>query len=176
MNFCNLRQTLGFVRLARTIDTMYRELRAAEISQDYAAALSSYAASNLVRRLKYSSRSASLQVGRDCVGHIYFNDSGISHSFDYFETGCGEGPSTWGSLAPHTVRSLNRQSGRATGSPALIQRGSAMELPLPDGCLDAVVTDPPYDSMINYCDSSDLLYVWLKTSPGHSASVVWCDD
>ena len=37
-----------------------------------------------------------------------------------------------------------------------------MELPLPDGCLDAVVTDPPYDSMINYCDSSDLLYVWLK--------------
>ena len=37
-----------------------------------------------------------------------------------------------------------------------------MDLPLPDGCLDAVVTDPPYDAMINYCDSSDLIYVWLK--------------
>ncbi len=37
-----------------------------------------------------------------------------------------------------------------------------MELPLPDRCLDAVVTDPPYDAMINYCDSSDLMYVWLK--------------
>ena len=24
------------------------------------------------------------------------------------------------------------------------------------------MTDPPYDSMINYCDSSDLMYVWLK--------------
>ena len=44
----------------------------------------------------------------------------------------------------------------------MIQRGSAMELPLPDSCLDAVVTDPPYDAMINYCDSSDLMYVWLK--------------
>ena len=48
------------------------------------------------------------------------------------------------------------------GCPVVVQRGSATELPLPDGCLDAVVTDPPYDSMINYCDSSDLLYVWLK--------------
>jgi len=28
--------------------------------------------------------------------------------------------------------------------------------------MDAVVTDPPYDNMINYCDSSDLFYVWLK--------------
>ena len=37
-----------------------------------------------------------------------------------------------------------------------------MELPLPDSSLDAVVTDPPYDAMINYCDSSDLMYVWLK--------------
>ena len=41
-------------------------------------------------------------------------------------------------------------------------RGSATNLPLPDGSLDAVVTDPPYDSMINYCDSSDLMFVWLK--------------
>ncbi len=33
---------------------------------------------------------------------------------------------------------------------------------MPDGSLDAVVTDPPYDAMINYCDSSDLMFVWLK--------------
>ena len=24
------------------------------------------------------------------------------------------------------------------------------------------MTDPPYDAMINYCDSSDIMYVWLK--------------
>lgn len=159
---CNDRQTLGFVRLARIIDDLYNELHTAGGSNDYAAALSSYAASNLVRRMKYSTRSASLQVGRDCAGHIYFNDSGISHSFDYFETGCGEGPGTWGSLASHTVNSLKKQLARVSGCPTAVQRGSAMELPLPDGCLDVVVTDPPYDAMINYCDSSDLMYVWLK--------------
>ena len=60
------------------------------------------------------------------------------------------------------MRSLKKQLDRVDGRPAIVQRGSAMELPLPDGSLDAVVTDPPYDAMINYCDSSDLLYVWLK--------------
>ena len=30
----------------------------------------------------------------------------------------------------------------------MVQRGSAMELPLPDDSLHAVVTDPPYDAMI----------------------------
>ena len=159
---CNVRQTLGFVRLARTIDILCRELAAAGISRDYAATLTGYAASNLVRSLKFRTRSAAVQVSLQKVSHIFFNDSGISHSFDYFETGCGEGPATWGSLAVHTLRNLKKQLGRVQGTPALVQRGSAMELSLPDGCLDAVVTDPPYDAMINYCDSSDLMYVWLK--------------
>ena len=132
------------------------------ISIHYAAALTGYAASNLVRKMKYSTRSSTLQEYSQKVSHIYFNDSGISHSFDYFETGCGDGPATWGSLVVHTIRTLKKQLDRTAGRRALIQRGSAMELPLPDGSLHAVVTDPPYDAMINYCDSSDLMYVWLK--------------
>ena len=82
------------------------------------------------------------EIAAQKVHDIYFNDSGISHSFDYFETGCGEGPGTWGSLAVHTLRNLKKQVERVEGRPTLVQRGSAMELPLPDGCLDAVVTRP----------------------------------
>ena len=159
---CNTRQTLGFVRLARVIDDLCRSMRAAGVSTDYAAALSSYAASNLVRRLNYSTRSVTLQVHGQKPSHLFYNDSGVGHSFDYFETGCGLGPATWASLAVHTVRNLKKQIERQAGSAAIIQRGSATDLPLPDCSLDAVVTDPPYDAMINYCDSSDLMYVWLK--------------
>ena len=159
---CNNRQTLGFVRLARIIDNMCREMLAAGLSSDYAAALSGYAASNLVRKMKRSTRSSTLQIPEQAVGHIYFNDSGISHSFDYFESGCGKGPGTWASFSTQTIRYLGRQLARTAGCPAVVQRGSALELPLPDGSLNAVVTDPPYDAMINYCDSSDLMYVWLK--------------
>ncbi len=160
---CNDRQTLGFVRLARIIEGMSREMLTEGLSDDYTAALSGYAGSNLVRRLRRSTRSATLEIPYQKVHDIYFNDSGISHSFDYFETGCGDGPATWQSLATHTIRNLGKQlNGRFGGLPAIVQRGSAMELPMPDGMLDAVVTDPPYDAMINYCDSSDLLFAWLK--------------
>ena len=163
---CNDRQTLGFVRLARIINDLYNELHAAGSNKDYAAALSSYAASNLVRRMRFSTRSATLNVGRQCAGDAYFNDSGISHSFDYFESGCGNGSATWASLTAQTKRNLSKHLDRITGRSSPIQRGSAMALPLPDGSLDAVVTDPPYDAMINYCDSSDLMYVWLKRAVG----------
>ena len=44
----------------------------------------------------------------------------------------------------------------------MIQRGNAMAVPLSDGSTDAVVTDPPYDAMVEYTDASDLLFVWLK--------------
>ena len=46
--------------------------------------------------------------------------------------------------------------------PGVIRRGSAAALPMRDRTLDAVVTDPPYDSMIDYSDASDLFFVWLK--------------
>lgn len=159
---CNSRQTLGFVRLARIIDSLYREMMVGSVGHTYAAALAGYAASNVARRLKFSTRSARQLIPEQAVRDIYFNDSGVSHSFDYVETGCGTGPSTWRSLTVHTNRSMKKQLQRVSGSAAVIQRGSAMELPLPNEYFDAVVTDPPYDAMVNYCDSSDLMYVWLK--------------
>ena len=161
-DLCNARQSLGFVRLARIADDLYGEVSTAGVSVDYASALTSYVASNLVRRLRRSTRSSTLEVPYQKAGDIYFNDSGIGHGFDYFETGCGTGPGTWRSMTAQAVRSVGKQLGRVEGHQATIQQGSATELPLLDGSMDAVVTDPPYDNMINYCDSSDLFYVWLK--------------
>ena len=40
--------------------------------------------------------------------------------------------------------------------------GSAISLPFRDRTISAVVTDPPYDAMIDYSDASDLFYVWVK--------------
>jgi putative DNA methylase len=50
--------------------------------------------------------------------------------------------------------------------PALVERGSALCLPQPDGSFDAVVTDPPYYDNVPYGDLSDFFYVWLKRSIG----------
>ncbi|WP_419845996.1 DUF1156 domain-containing protein [Candidatus Poriferisocius sp.] len=162
---CNGRQTLGFIRLCRIIADIGEQMRQAEASDEYASALPAYAASVIVRRLRQSTRGARLQARRGGNAHpgdLFVNESCIGFGYDHFETGPGLGPGTWRSLAKDSLRTLRGQLERAGGTPARIERGSALALPLKDGSLDAVVTDPPYNAMIDYTDASDLFYVWLK--------------
>ena len=158
---CSARQTLGFVRLTRIINDIAAECKKS-ISSDYTAALCGYAGANLVRKLKYSTRGAALQVDRQKINHIFRNGPVVPFGADFFETGCGNGPGTWRSLATMISATLRTQIGRPAGKPSIIQRGNAMVVPLPDDSMDAVVIDPPYDAMVEYTDASDLLYVWLK--------------
>jgi hypothetical protein len=43
---------------------------------------------------------------------------------------------------------------------------SSTSLPLPDGCVDAVITDPPYGSYVHYADLTNFWSVWLPESLG----------
>ncbi|MCY3851370.1 MAG: hypothetical protein OXF75_11325 [Acidimicrobiaceae bacterium] len=164
---CNARQTLGLVRVSRIISDI-----AADLSQgwspDFVSALCGYAGANLVRRIKRSTRGATLEVAYQKVGHIFQDGPPVPFGADYFETGPGKGPGTWHSVAVHAIRELRTQLERPCGLPAVIQRGNAMGLPVSDGIVAAVVTDPPYDSMVEYSDGSDILYVWLKRALGLS--------
>ena len=165
---CNTRQTLGFVRLCRIIAGVGRDLTRNGTSTGFASALVGYSVANLVRRIKYSTRGTRLRPhqhahsNRVQTDHIFANEASIGFAYDYFETSCGQGPGTWRSVSQDTTASLRSQLQRRSGVPARIDRGSALALPLKSGSVDAVVTDPPYDSMIDYTDASDLFYVWLK--------------
>ena len=166
-DLCNDRQTLGFVRLARTINDLGAELLAGGVGPDYAAALCGYAGAALVRKLRRSTRGAALQIygdGRPTGIHDIFghSESSIAFSYDYFETGLTSAAGGWRSICERTIAALRAQVARPPGRPALVQQGSALSLPLPAASVDAVITDPPYDDMIDYTDASDLFYVWLK--------------
>ena len=58
----------------------------------------------------------------------------------------------------------------SSGSPAIVRRTSATQLPDPDETYDAVITDPPYYDNISYADLSDFFYVWLKRALAGIAS------
>lgn len=45
---------------------------------------------------------------------------------------------------------------------AMILNGDSATLPLPDRCVDAVVTDPPYFDFIHYSELSDFFFAWLS--------------
>lgn len=169
----NDRQVLCFVETVRAIRSCHAEIIACGVSAEYAAVLASYAASNVVRRLKHSTRGATMRAhgnaagteqNRTQVDHIFSNESMVAYNFDWFEAGPGAGPGTWASLAETTLTPL---STHIKGLPAAVQpgrfrRSSATSLPYRDGSVDAVVCDPPYYSMIDYADVSDLFYVWLR--------------
>ena len=168
-DLCNTRQTLGFVRLARIIRDFGPELIGKHgLSEGYAAALTGYAASVLVRRLRRSTRGTTLQPHLHATSNrvqthdIFVSESAIAFAYDYFETALGDGPATWPSLADDTVAVLRNQAGRPMGKAGDISRGSAIALSMRDRSLSAVITDPPYDNMIDYTDASDLFFVWLK--------------
>lgn len=156
------RQTLATARLVRCIDDLVGELSRAGLSQEYVRALSGYAAAVLTRKLKRSTRGCTLDAGRSGVSHIYANQGTVSYAYDFFESGIGTGPGTWNSLAKSTVSTLESLMEDLRGRPTEVTIGSAVTLPMRDGSVDVVVTDPPYDSLIYYSDSSDFLYAWIK--------------
>ena len=160
----NDRQTLSFIRLARTIAVLGDEVRRQGASDDYVRALTGYAAAALARKLRRATRGCVLAVSRDGVSDIFQTESSLNFSFDYFEVGVGGGPGSWESVSGGTLRSLEAivPPPGVNGRPVEVSQGSATSLPFRDGELAAVVTDPPYDAMIDYSDASDLFYVWLK--------------
>lgn len=165
------RQTLLFIEQARAIRSCYGDVIETGASAEYAAALASFAAATVVRRLRYSTRGCGLQVvgaadgtkwNGNKVKDLFANEAVVMFQFDWIETGPGAGPGTWPSLCVNGLRSYQKHLSTLRGRPARLRTADAMSLPYRDGSVTAVVTDPPYYDMIEYADSSDLMYVWLK--------------
>lgn len=157
------RQTLYYIRLCRTINEIGTELSSAGISDSYARALTGYAAANMVRMLRYSTRGAWLHTsGTPRIAGIFLNEGSLSFSYDFFEAGIGDGPGTWDGVRGSSVGTLRDLMPTHPGQAVKVSRGTATNLPFGSTSYAAVVTDPPYDEMIAYGDSSDIFYVWLR--------------
>lgn len=159
------RQNLLHATIAQAIADLATEIQHVGGSRDYAAALAGYCAAVICRKLKRATRGARLQIkGGAQVGDIFVNESSIAFNYDFFEAGIGTGPGTWDSVAgiPTALCLLVETDGR----PAVVHRASALTIPHIDGAFDAVVTDPPYEMMIDYSDASDLYWSWLRRALG----------
>lgn len=158
------RQTLSFIRLAQAVNAITTELRRAGMGDDYVRALSAMAAAQVGRKLRRSTRGANLEPGPQKVHDIFVNES-IAFSHDNFEAGLGTGPGTWESMvggAAGALSTLRNLTKGINGTSVQVLHGTATNEPYLDGSVAAVVTDPPYDAMVYYSDSSDLMYAWLK--------------
>lgn len=165
----NARQTLSFVTLARCIGDIGRELTRNGNSEDYVRALTGYSAAVLARKIRRATRGCTLDVSRSGVHDIFATESSLNFSFDYFEVGLADGPGSWESVSDGTLSALKGTMPPHSGVPCEVERGSAIRLNLVrDRSISAVVTDPPYDAMIDYTDASDLFFVWIKRALAES--------
>ena len=53
----------------------------------------------------------------------------------------------------------------------MVLNGDSARLPVPDGTVDAVITDPPYFDFVHYSELSDFFFAWL--SPVLQARYPW---
>ena len=164
----NDRQTLSFIALARIINDIGEELARNGNSDEYVRALTGYAAAAMARKIRRSTRGATLQPRLNKVSDVFATESSLNFSFDYFEAGPADGPGTWPSVSSGTLSALEATMPPPSAMPCDVRRGSAVSLPFRDRSISAVVTDPPYDAMIDYSDASDLFYVWIKRALAHS--------
>jgi putative DNA methylase len=157
------RQTLNLVHLARAINEVSRECLESGASAEYVRTLAGLATAAMMRKIRRSTRGARLQKAGGCqVGDLFVNQSAVSFSYDWFESGMSDGPGSWASLADQTVAAVRNITTRGPAKPATIEQGDATSLRFRTATFNAVVTDPPYDDMIDYSDSSDLFFVWAK--------------
>jgi adenine-specific DNA methylase len=165
------RQTLSFLVTVDEIRKVAAELHAAGLSDTYAGALTSYAASVLCKRLRRSTRGVRiLQHGAldgsrrsyEQTSDLFSNEAAIYFQFDFFEAGPGDGAGTWSSVSKSAVQAIAKVLRGQRFCSARVRMASATALPVRDASVEAVITDPPYYDMVEYADASDLLHVWLK--------------
>jgi len=165
------RQTLSFVTTVNVIRAITRELLGVGVSSEYARVLASYSASVLCKRLRRSTRGVRvLQHGAsdgsrrsyEQASDLFSNEAVVTFQFDFFEAGPGNGAGSWSSVSNSAVQAIAKVLRDRPAGRVRLTNASATALPLRDGSVDVVITDPPYYDMIEYADVSDLLHVWLK--------------
>ncbi len=62
-------------------------------------------------------------------------------------------------IRTHCVRSWDELTNKEHAT--LILNGDSAALPIPDGSVDAVITDPPYFDFVHYSELSDFFFSWL---------------
>lgn len=155
----NARQALSLVTFAKYVREAYAEAATQIGDEEYGKAVAVYLG---IFQDRLADATSSLARWRNSVEAQAntFSRQALPMVWDYVE----DNPTASDALEWITKSIL--MGGKTSESPAHVLRGSATRIPLGDGELDAVVTDPPYYDAIPYSDLSDYFYVWLKRTIG----------
>jgi len=169
-DFFTPRQLLTQMVFSEELEATLAEA-AESLDADTLKALALYLAFAIDKSVDYNSRASSWHSSRLTVRNTFDrHDFAFKWSFTEFDGASALLPWAIDQVvdAYEGIANLSRDEGGMLGpdreSIATVLRGSAAELAIPDGSVDAVVTDPPYYDNVMYGECSDYFYVWLKRS------------
>jgi adenine-specific DNA methylase len=169
-DFFTPRQLLTQMVFSEELEATLAEA-AESLDADTLKALALYLAFAIDKSVDYNSRASSWHSSRLTVRNTFDrHDFAFKWSFTEFDGASALLPWAIDQVvdAYQGIANLSRSEGGMLSpdreSIATVLRGSAAELAIPDGSVDAVVTDPPYYDNVMYGECSDYFYVWLKRS------------
>lgn len=140
-----------------------------ELPHEQARAVSLYLAFAFDKAVDYNSRLASWDATRVKMRNTFDrHDFAFKWSFAEFDAGAAlwdwavkNAVMNHEKIAPLVSTPENLLASELAAQASIV-RGSATSLPIPDGSVDACVTDPPYYDNVMYSEISDFFYVWMK--------------
>lgn len=166
------RQLLANMVLLEELTRLQPEMRR-ELGNDRGRAAALLLAFALDRALDYNSKQCNWDASRVKIRNSFDrHDFAFSWTCAEFEAArqlipwvANKAASIHRQLSKNVHGAQSSLSGErdALGRPRVL-RGSATSVDLPDGSVDAVITDPPYYDNVMYAELSDFFYVWLKRS------------
>ena len=168
------RQLLAHATAVDELRTLMQEAKL-HLSATQVIALTLYLALAIDKALDYNSRQSSWDATRLKIRNT-FDKHNFAFKWAFAEFDGASAAVPWGVAqvadAYKGIAILARRppnmldEGGIAGT--TVHLGSATDLPLPSGSVDAVITDPPYYDNVMYGECSDYFYVWLKRSVGHA--------
>jgi putative DNA methylase len=159
------RQMLCLLTFASALRTAEVQIQKILSEKERVKTIITYLAVLVDRLADYNSTSCTWESGGQFIGHT-FTRQALPLVWDFSElapfgnaSGSPRGALEW---IMNVIENLT-----FSDRPAILERGSATDLPYPDAIMDAVITDPPYYDNIQYASLSDFFYVWLRRTISH---------
>jgi len=147
------RQLLALMTFVKYVRQAHEKILQQGYEEDLAKAIATYLGILCDRLADYNSSLTTWGNTRETVGHT-FTRQALPMVWDFTEINPVVDGSGTGSSALNWIISVINQEAKNSSS-GILQRASAMALPIESEFLDAVVTDPPYFNSVPYADLSD---------------------
>lgn len=153
------RQIIAMVTLTEGVTKAYKNLLEKN-EREFSDAVTTCLALAVSRESDHLNSGCSWNPSGEKLQHLYGRQA-LGIIWDFCEANpFGDSVGSWTSTVACCVDAL--KAAQLDVAPGFSTQEPAQKLSLPDDCVQAVITDPPYYDAVPYADLSDFFYVWLK--------------